>query len=759
MKTKDFLVEYEGIGDDAQAMHVENEVQECRQKCYQAAKHAIKLHKMLHDVADTHDLEDWVLEKLSEASDLLKEVSEHMEYESYAEDEFELSQPDFDQSFDDHFPADDTLLSLGENNPIPAMRDINDRLYNNAKTFKNKGADAARPDLMQITKDRTGKHGASFAKQSPFQLEENEFEYSNMDPKDVYADLGRKMMAVNKIFASASDQQTKMAARKSLVQLSQRRERARQEMEASKAGNAARGSNELSLQAMAGSTLPKRGFTESTDAAEKNYKKYSKHMGKTPGETSTNLVKKGGKFYPNVDALSLQLHKHKKTKVAEGNPLPRTRGFTSEGKKVPHCNHEVVYVKTNGETTFGVVVASSQADAKAKAKERFKDLKTIKSVRSTGRGDTMKEARRTNVGKTLARKVDAIEKRQGREPTPPVVMPIKSYKDGVAQYREPPKTSKKKGMLEARSIPGSPEWDESVAKGKEIVKKYKGKYSDKRIVDDLLWNSCQNVPERVWDQFVEAVFAVDEDAASDDRQMKAGMNDAPAQRPALAPASRSTQQAAVKKANQSAPDSLDFTEDTTQQTFHIGIECGPTAADCQTIKIKAASEEEALAKAAKWAKKQNLRSPMITMQGCEANEGIMQGIKKAGKYVKRGAQGWGGPVASTPKDLRSKSSKGTDSEITSMNNFTKGAPKNSPAGVQRRAGKLELAKRKRIPDPAMSPEHIANEDATGGASCSGAVAAVVSPLGARKAQKVKPTTRAFKNSIKSPKVKMGKGIY
>jgi len=92
-----------------------------------------------------------------------------------------------------------------------------------------------------------------------------------------------------------------------------------------------------------------------------------------------------------------------------------------------------------------------------------------------------------------------------------------------------------------------------------------------------------------------------------------------------------------------------------------------------------------------------------------ANEGIGSALKKAGKYLKRGAQGWGGPVASTPKDLRSKSSKGTDSEITSMNNFTKGAPKNSPAGVQHRAGKLELAKRKRIPDPAMSPEHIRTE--------------------------------------------------
>ena len=42
---------------------------------------------------------------------------------------------------------------------------------------------------------------------------------------------------------------------------------------------------------------------------DKLMKKYGKYKGRTVGETSANLVKYAGKFYPQVDAISLQLHK------------------------------------------------------------------------------------------------------------------------------------------------------------------------------------------------------------------------------------------------------------------------------------------------------------------------------------------------------------------------------------------------------------------------------------------------------------------
>lgn len=687
MKTKDFLVEYEGIGDDAAAMHAENEVQECRQKCYQAAKHAIKLHKMLQDVADTHDLEDWVLEKLTQAASDLQEVSDHLEYESYSEEEFELSQPDFDQSFDDHFPTDETLLSLGEeNNPVSAVRDINNRLQANQKTFKNKGADAARKDLMRITQDRSRKYAPSFP------LEESEFEYSSMDPKDVYADLGRKMLEVNKIFASAPDQQTKMAARKSLVQLSQRRERARKEMEAAKAGNVARGSDELSLQAMAGNPLPRtRGFTAED----------------VVGDTIKGV------------------------KRAINGKLP--------AKEVEHDYGR----RARRDVKFGT---KAQAD---------KSVAQYHRIAKVVNKEDIDEARRTNIGKTLARKVDAIEKRQGREPTKPASI-VTYDKGGRPQFNSPPSTYnepnsgvmahddgfgpralspaaqkradiklalKKSGMVEGRSLPGTPDWDKSVARGKKIVKKYKNEFSDERIQNDLLWNMCQNVPERVWKQFVEAVFAVDEDTASDDREMKAGMNDTPAQKPAMAPASRPVQQAAVKKANQSAPDSLDFTEDAADGSYlEQEVRKALRNGDDYTAKSYAKMEKDPNKRKAL---NKIIRSDMYPSR--QVNE-----ISKATKdrYVSRassehGMANFGAQVSNKPDEKKA---------------FARERDK--------RAKGIRLA---------LTGKSIQQEDASAGASCSGAVAAVVSPLGTRSAPKAK--ARSFKNSIKSPKVKMGKGIY
>jgi hypothetical protein len=321
MKSRNFLKEYDEMGRDAEEMAIENEIQECRQACYQIAKHSIALYKLLDTINNVQELNAGTCEKISSIAAELDSLVDQFNNPVFKEiDGFEFIEPDFEKGFDSH------IATGPDNFDDFAMLD------------------------------------------SP--LTENEIEYSNMDPKDVYADLGRKMLAVNKIFSSATDEATKLAARKKLLQLSQRRERAKSEMEMARNRNAKRGEQDLALQAMAGSAVP------------------------------------------------------------------------------------------------------------------------------------VKEARRKNIGKTLAGKVDAIERRQGREPTKPVPEPKgSSFNQATRDFN----ASKKQG------------------------------------------------------------FTVDEDAASDDREMKAGLNDAPA--PRATPASRAAQLAAVKKANQSAADNLDFTEDKNDDNY------------------------------------------------------------------------------------------------------------------------------------------------------------------------------------------------
>lgn len=78
MKTTDFISE--GIGEDATAMHQDHEVQMARQDCYNSAKNAIELHKLLTHINEEHGLEGWVSEKLTLAADYLKTVKEYLEY-------------------------------------------------------------------------------------------------------------------------------------------------------------------------------------------------------------------------------------------------------------------------------------------------------------------------------------------------------------------------------------------------------------------------------------------------------------------------------------------------------------------------------------------------------------------------------------------------------------------------------------------------------------------------------------------------------
>lgn len=79
MKSNDFLSE--DIAADAHEMHLDHEVQMARKDCYTAADDAIALHKLLRNVSEQQGLEGWVAAKITLASDYLKTVREHLEYQ------------------------------------------------------------------------------------------------------------------------------------------------------------------------------------------------------------------------------------------------------------------------------------------------------------------------------------------------------------------------------------------------------------------------------------------------------------------------------------------------------------------------------------------------------------------------------------------------------------------------------------------------------------------------------------------------------
>lgn len=108
MKTTDFIKE--SIGQDADEMHRDHEVQMARSDCYNAAKYAIELHKMLHHVAESQGLEGWVSEKITLANDYLRTVWEYLRHEGAMDDQPEM--PVF--SFESAERNFEKLLSEGE---------------------------------------------------------------------------------------------------------------------------------------------------------------------------------------------------------------------------------------------------------------------------------------------------------------------------------------------------------------------------------------------------------------------------------------------------------------------------------------------------------------------------------------------------------------------------------------------------------------------------------------------------------------------
>lgn len=111
MKTTDFIKE--SIGEDADNMHRDHEVQMARGDCYNAAKYAIELHKMLHHVAEQRGLDGWVSEKITLANDYLRTVWEYLNHEMAMDEQpempvfsFESAEKNFEKILAEGEPGD-----------------------------------------------------------------------------------------------------------------------------------------------------------------------------------------------------------------------------------------------------------------------------------------------------------------------------------------------------------------------------------------------------------------------------------------------------------------------------------------------------------------------------------------------------------------------------------------------------------------------------------------------------------------------------
>ena len=91
MKTTDFL--NENFIADATEAHQDHEVQMARSDCYNAAKYAIELHKLLKHISEQQGLDGWVSEKITLANDYLRTVTEYLRYEQQSSSS---GMPEFD---------------------------------------------------------------------------------------------------------------------------------------------------------------------------------------------------------------------------------------------------------------------------------------------------------------------------------------------------------------------------------------------------------------------------------------------------------------------------------------------------------------------------------------------------------------------------------------------------------------------------------------------------------------------------------------
>lgn len=92
----------EGLGQDADLMEQDHEVQMARADCFHAAKNAIELHNILKNISERQGLEGWVSEKITLAADYLRTVKEYLEYETVNDESISLPATDYAGSFDQY---------------------------------------------------------------------------------------------------------------------------------------------------------------------------------------------------------------------------------------------------------------------------------------------------------------------------------------------------------------------------------------------------------------------------------------------------------------------------------------------------------------------------------------------------------------------------------------------------------------------------------------------------------------------------------
>lgn len=90
----------ESLGQDADVMEQDHEVQMARADCFHAAKHAIELHQILKGISERQGLEGWVSEKITLAADYLRTVKEYLEYEEGRNQAVGFEKTDYDMVLD-----------------------------------------------------------------------------------------------------------------------------------------------------------------------------------------------------------------------------------------------------------------------------------------------------------------------------------------------------------------------------------------------------------------------------------------------------------------------------------------------------------------------------------------------------------------------------------------------------------------------------------------------------------------------------------
>lgn len=92
----------ESLGEDADVMEQDHEVQMARADCFHAAKNAIELHSILKGISERQGLEGWVSEKITLAADYLRTVKEYLEYEEGRHQSVGFDNTDYDTVLDSY---------------------------------------------------------------------------------------------------------------------------------------------------------------------------------------------------------------------------------------------------------------------------------------------------------------------------------------------------------------------------------------------------------------------------------------------------------------------------------------------------------------------------------------------------------------------------------------------------------------------------------------------------------------------------------